>query len=153
MLEFSLKRVSEIQVKEMPTAPVKNLVKDTKSLSMFWAESSDHKEQTSPSSSSDLDAIFFQSKKNAQAAQMSQQDAAEPDLGQILLQQVKVNAIADNGAVLNGRFFPVGSAVQALQMSKKNGMIVVPVLIAVSSKQVSLSVEEKIVKLPFQGKF
>jgi len=71
----------------------------------------------------------------------------EPDYVQLVQQSAFVNAIADNGAVINGRFYAVGDKVEDLTFHPAGKGAVAPNLISVKPDAVTVSIGKKNVVL------
>jgi len=71
----------------------------------------------------------------------------EPDYVQLVQQSAFVNAIADNGAVINGRFYSVGDKVDDLTFYPAGKGAVAPNLVSVKPDAVTVSIGKKNVVL------
>lgn len=71
----------------------------------------------------------------------------EPRYSDLIRQKISIESLADNGAVLNGRFTPTGQAVEQLAVASPAGQLVTPTLIAVSRNGVTLSIAKEMIEV------
>ena len=71
----------------------------------------------------------------------------EPDYLAIVRQTALVDAISDNGAVINGRFYSIGGRLEDLAFMPAGKTPVVPVIAGLQGNQVMIKVDKKVVVL------
>lgn len=71
----------------------------------------------------------------------------EPQYADMIRQMVSVDSVADNGAVLNGRFTSTGSVAEQLAVTGATGQTVAPTLVEVTRSGVKLSVAKEIFEI------
>jgi hypothetical protein len=93
-----------------------------------------------------LDSLF---KKDEEVKPVSEVPVAlpEPDPLLTIKQNTVVDAVSDNGAVINGRFYTIGSRIEELRFAPAGKGVVVPVMASVSGNKVTLTAGGKSVVL------
>lgn len=72
---------------------------------------------------------------------------AEIDYASAVKQLARLQSVADNGAVINGRFYAKGETISALALMRSGKEPLLPVLALVQGTSVSIKVGNKSVKL------
>lgn len=130
---------------------------DTQSLYPIWAKAeTNRKTGRETSSAGELDALFTKKEENKPTAPASK--ATAPDYASLLKQMARLQSVADNGAVINGRFYAIGERITALStvlstpmsMPGDAGAPLVPVLAQVRSYGVTLKLGNARVSLSLQ---
>lgn len=94
-----------------------------------------------------LDSLFKRPEEAKPVEQPVPPAPPEPDYVQLVQQSAFVNAIADNGAVINGRFYAVGDKVEDLTFYPAGKGAVAPNLVGVKPDAVTVSIGKKNVVL------
>lgn len=76
----------------------------------------------------------------------------EPDYGQIFLQTVWIDGVADNGLFINGRFYATGAKLEAFSMSTASGKKIVPKLEVIREGKAIFEVGAKKISISISGK-
>jgi len=67
------------------------------------------------------------------------QPPPEPDYAEVLRSKVHIDGTSSNGAFVNGRFYSVGSDLDALVLDRADGGTITPRLVAASTSRVIIS--------------
>lgn len=90
-----------------------------------------------------LDSLFKRPEEPQAVEPPAPPAPPEPDYAQLVQQNAFVNAIADNGAVINGRFYSIGEKVDDLTFYPAGTGAQAPRLTSVHPERVTVSVGKK----------
>lgn len=143
-------KLGQLPVIEMPRADKKVSVTDVKSLYPVWRKHEDSKLgflEKEKSQLTEIDAVF---QKVAEIPLPSSIPAASEtivpsqkfDIQSMAKNSILIDAIADNGSIINGVFYRFGSTLDIV-LTKPNGERIQPTLISAKSNSVRISVDGK----------
>lgn len=150
MGNFINKRLLQLPVREIQQVPVKQVITDTKSFYPIWAKTA-AAVKADAEAAGDLDD-FFKKKEEAKTAEVKQV-AQEPNYAALVSQNASLQSVADNGAVINGRFYEVGAGLDSLAVMRNGGQRMVPVLVGVRAESVTINVGKDRVNLTLRRGF
>lgn len=130
-------RLSQIEFKRLERTQSKPVSLSTASFYPVWYKQSAAVKAAEGQDAVSVDTLF---KTAADSKPVVEAPVAppEPDYPAIIRQSVSVDAISENGAVLNGRFYPVGAPVDALNFAPAGSGVNAPVLTAVTGKSATI---------------
>lgn len=130
-------RLAQLPVRELQQVPVKQVTTDTKSFYPIWAKTA-AAVKADAVAAGDVDEIFKKKEDAKPASEVPR--VVEPDYPALVRQAAALQSVADNGAVINGRFYSVGASIDALMVMRTAGQPLVPILAAVQGETVTLTV-------------
>lgn len=131
------KRLLQLPVRELQQVPVKPSMTDTKSFFPIWAKTA-AAVKADAEASGNVDE-FFKKQEEAKPVDVVPK-VQEPDYPAMVKQMAALQSVADNGAVINGRFYATGDRVEALAVVRSAGQPLVPVLASVQAEGATLKV-------------
>jgi hypothetical protein len=137
--ELVNQKLSALPIKQMPHGAVKEAATDAKAFYPVWVKQV-VAVQAESISSGDVDDLFNQKVDSAEEAKRKE---SEPDFRGMVAQSVQVQAIGDNGAVLNGTFYKIGSVLTEITLASGDGAPVVPVLASLTKDDVTIRVNRE----------
>jgi hypothetical protein len=135
---FINKRLLRLPVRELQQVPVKQSMTDTKSFYPIWAKTAVAVKADAEASGNVDD--FFKKQDERKAVDVPPPQPQEPDYPTMIKQMASLQSVADNGAVINGRFYATGDRIVSLAVVRSAGQPLVPVLAAVQGEGATLSV-------------
>lgn len=153
--------MAKLDIQEMPKASSALSVTDVKSLPWVWEKGPAvikqekqlamelQEKQLSTGkqfSEADVDAVF--GKKPVEEPKPIQ---PKFEFDKFFTQNAHLNAVASNGAVINGRFYEVGTDMEMLAMMGEQGNRVVPSLQSVSDAGITVRIGKQSVRLLLNG--
>lgn len=134
---FINKRLLQLPVRELQQVPVRQIMTDTKSFYPIWAKTAAAVKADAEASGNVDD--FFKKQEESKTVEMAP-PPQEPDYPSMIKQMALLQSVADNGAVINGRFYATGDRIEALAVMRNAGQTLVPVLAAVQGESATLSI-------------
>ncbi len=157
------RHLAQLPVREWRQVSAKPSAINGKSLYPIWAKvalaakdgvpSNPHTVQNDYHAAGNLDALF-KKKEDKTPIELAKVPAmpimpaiAEIDYASTVKQLARLQSVADNGAVINGRFYAKGEAISGLAVVRSGKEPLLPVLALVHGTSVSIKVGNKSVKL------
>lgn len=141
--ELINQKMQALQIKALPPVEQSQIPTDTKAFYPVWIKQAAalKAEMAQAKKGSDVDELF-RIKKDVVKGDGSPEAIKEPDFASMLKQKVRLDATADNGAVLNGRFYKIGVGLNELAIVRPDGGEVIPTLVGVTKDEVTIRVNK-----------
>lgn len=150
--------MSELKIQEMPKASSTVSVVDVKSLPWVWEKGpallkqerqlAKEKQLASGKQVAELDVDAVFGKKPIEEPKPVQ---PKFEFDKFFAQNANLSAVASNGAVINGRFYEVGTNMESLAMLGERGNRVIPSLQSVTDAGATVRIGKQSVRLLLQG--
>lgn len=141
-------RLKALPVKSMPQLEAKAATQDALGLFPVWIKQGPmvKRDQIAGATIDDV----FRKKEEPKKEEPSTKPVEPPevDYTMVLRAMAVLDSVADNGAVLNGQFYPVGAEIEPLRVPRLRGLPMVPRLQAVDGGQATLLIGTRTVVLP-----
>jgi len=135
-------KLSALDVLKLKRVQSQQVSTDTKAFYPVWVKqkAAIRAEQKAENS---LDSLFKRPEEPKPVELPKPPEPPEPNYAQLIQQSVFVSAIADNGAVINGRFYAVGDKVDDLTFMPPGKAPIAPMLVAVKGDVATISIAKK----------
>lgn len=143
-------KLSQLPVKTLPSVPMKQVATDTKSFYPVWIKQIAALKAEEPTTG-DVDELFRTKVESVPVSVPLKPQ--EPDYPSIVRQSVRADAVGDNGAVINGRFFTFGSRIEGISLMRPDGGAIVPVLMSANRGEIVMMVGKTSVVIPLQKSY
>jgi len=153
--ELVKQSMADLPIRALPKVTSKISVADVKSLPWVWEKSPavlKHERLQAEANAAgradvNVEEVFGQKEEKPP-------EPVRPkfEFDKFFKQNARVDAVASNGAVINGRFFELGSDMEMLAMVGDHGNKVVPLLRSVTDTGVLVRIGKQDVRLALQGK-
>ncbi len=143
------KRLLQLPIQELPQVTAKSVTTDTKSFYPVWAKQVAAK-RAEVNAGGEVDD-FFKKREESKPAEVAVKPQ-EPDYQLTVRKSAFLQSIADNGAVINGRFYAVGAAINELAILRPGGAPIIPILSNVAGDKATIVVGKNpvVIELPKQ---
>jgi len=135
-----------LEVMKLKRVQSQQVITDTKAFYPVWVKQKAAILAERQADSS-LDSLFKRPEEPSPVELPVPPTPPEPDYAQLVQQSAFVNAVADNGAVINGRFYSIGEKVDDLTFYPAGKGAQAPSLVSVRPDGVTVSIGKKNVVL------
>lgn len=113
-------RLAELPVHEAPKVGGNTVALNVKNFSAVFVKQAVAVAGNAVADESQIDSLF--KREDTKTAEKS----IERDYGQLFIQSVRIDGVSDNGLIINGRFYSIGSKLETLAMMTTGGKQLVP---------------------------